>query len=125
MNSTNREGIPLSMNDFATVKPLKGYIFLGEHEITCMNCDKPLFTLVKISNKPTIMKTGMTQVIAVQQLRFQSNCPFCGEKSWLAEIEGQAMLGAVNDSLIMTDVISHDPIQDVALTEIKLEIKNG
>ncbi len=78
-------------------KEFKGLEYGGEVHMKCMGCDKLLVTIMKVSPNPLRYPTGGGNFKLVHTQRFQTDCPFCGSKSWIVKTEGQVMIGGAED----------------------------
>lgn len=79
-------------------KEFKNLEYGGEFKMTCMNCDKEIATLMKISPRPTRIPFGGGRVTEVSHQRFQAKCPFCQNKTWIVKTEGQVMIGPTEET---------------------------
>lgn len=89
---------------FGIIKEIKGLEYGGEEQITCCNCNKELFVIMKVSDRPTIINLGAFGRVSVQTQYFVSNCPFCGDKSWKTKIDGQSMIRASHGKTVIANI---------------------
>lgn len=80
-----------SFFEFGKIRELKGLEYGGEESVKCASCDKELFVLMKISDKPTYIEHGFYGTAVVTHQYFVGNCPFCGDQSWKVRGEGRYM----------------------------------
>jgi hypothetical protein len=95
----------------------------GDFVVNCVACDKELFTIVKVSDRPTKIPMGRNQEpILVEKQRFKCNCPFCGGESWLVSVSGQVMVGHVEGVTSLANVSMGDPSDpNGMLTEVEVQ----
>lgn len=95
-----------SFFEFGVVKELKGLSYGGEESVRCASCNKELFVLMKISDKPTHIDHGYYGTMVVHHQNFVGNCPFCGDKSWKVKGEGRYMFRASLGKTVIANVES-------------------
>ena len=78
-------------------KEFIGLEYGGELIMKCMGCDKDLAVVMKVSPQPLRFPMGGPNFILVHKQRFQCNCPFCDNKSWIITTEGKVMVGGADN----------------------------
>lgn len=78
-----------------------------DYFVCCRGCNKSLLTLVKVSDegkKYFVLRNGKKALIPILKNSFSCNCPFCGSKSWVVNIEGTLMFDVDRETVTIEDV---------------------
>jgi len=104
--------------DLGVVKPLVGLEYGGEQIVNCMICNKPLFIIMKVGDGPTKIAVGNNQFVDVNTFTFQSNCPYCGQKSWKIKADYKVHVGVIEGETTFVDMLDHEPQDGIMSTDI-------
>lgn len=112
--------------EHSKIKDCSGLEYNGEESIKCCSCNKELFVIMRVSNKPTEFLIGKYKVPIITQY-FVSNCPFCNGFSWKTKIDGKCMIRGSHGKTIIEDIdIDFTSILDAVLNNLKIiKDKNG
>jgi hypothetical protein len=85
-----------------------------EYELLCANCHKPLLKIVIIRDLPLLS-------------RIKSNCPFCGDSSFIKELSGQfALDNAKGVVMINTDTkIDEDKENNIVIQTLNVTVERS
>lgn len=104
--------------DLGAMRELAGWEHLGELSAKCRTCNKPLFRVVRVSDKQVKFKWGKKVYNLVEQ-KFSSNCPFCGDKSLIVSGKGTIIVGPEEGvSVVETNI--GEPLNNILHNELEL-----